>query len=434
MSARAQGAPGGASAAAVPAGGQSGSAAAAGKAPAGPAAAAAASGASFTLKIGSGSGGGSYHPNTLIHIWAHPNPVGMVFDRWTGDLNQVVDRYSPQTVLVMPAANVSLAAAYKRAASCQPETESWNGVEVVTCLPPKHFAAIVLFHPRDGAAKGFFNQVEPRIFVNDAAAAGYALIAIDSADREHRNWQWKPPAAPPNAPVAAPPKPAPPAAAGAPAAGAAPAAADPSGSQGQGNPDVRNVTGFLASLVRRHLLAAGEPLYGLGIGMGGNFAAHLAGQLHLKAVALYFAPGNFGPKYGVPTIWLMAQNDDAGKAGGGGDPRALEEYTKLLGREVPAKFDVNDASPLYPLRFWRIPGLDAADSRAIYQALKAQRFLDPKDYLVLNPQDLAWNRAVPGRYAPFRGAIREQLDVCYAAARFYSDFDSRVIDFFNEHR
>jgi hypothetical protein len=36
------------------------------------------------VSVNAGSGDGSYKGQPFVHIWADPNPTGMVFDRWIG--------------------------------------------------------------------------------------------------------------------------------------------------------------------------------------------------------------------------------------------------------------------------------------------------------------------------------------------------------------
>jgi dienelactone hydrolase len=343
----------------------------------------------FPLQVTGGSGSGAYPASALVHIWADPAPEGSVFDRWTGELEPLIDRYAPHTTLVMPASRVAVRAVFKRAATCVPQTETLSGVEVTSCLPARHSAVVLLFHGGEGTGVSFFRNTEPRQLVADAAAAGFALIALDSSDREHKTWQIP--------------------------------------AQGE-SPDLRNLRAVLDDFTRQKRIARGEPLYALGVAGGGNFAAHAARRLPCKAAALFFAPGNLPADYAVPTIWLMAQNQINRQ------PRALAEYTKLVQRQVPAKFDINDASPVYPLRFQRIRGVSPDESRAIHAFLHDQRYLDARDQLAQDPESSGWETALPERFAKLRGAIREQLDVCYGLARFYSDFDNRLLDFFNEHR
>jgi len=343
----------------------------------------------FALTVANGSGGGEYPATTVVHIWADPPPEGSVFDRWTGDLEPLIDRYAAHTTLVMPAGKVAVKAAWKRAPSCAPQSESLGGVEVARCLPDRHSGVILLFHGGEGTAASFFRNTEPRLFAADAAAAGFGLIALDSANREKKTWELQ--------------------------------------FKGE-NPDMRNLRAVLADLARRRLIARDEPVYALGVAGGGIFAARVAQRLPCKAAAIFFAPGALPPRYEVPTIWLMAQNAVNRQ------PRALAEYTALAQRRVAAKFEVNDPSPVYPLRFQRIRGVGAEESREIYRYLRDKRYLDARDMLAEDPESSGWETTLPERFARLRGAIREQLDVCYGLARFYSDFDNRILDFFNEHR
>jgi predicted esterase len=344
---------------------------------------------SFALNVAGGSGGGQYPEGSVVHVWADPAPAGSVFDRWTGNLEPLIDRYAGHTTLVMPGANVAIRAVFKRAPSCVPQTLAVSGVQVIHCVPAGQTAVILLFHARGGAGNNYFRNAEALQFVADAAAAGFALVALDSRDRERKVWQLD--------------------------------------ARGE-SPDLQDVRAALDALVQRRLISRGEPVYALGIGEGGNFAAHVAQRLPCKAAAIFFAPGNLPPDFAVPTIWLMMQNEVNRQ------PRPLAEYTRLTRRQIPAKFEVNDPSPVYPLRFRHIRGVDAPTSQAIYRYLKQKGYLDAKDMLVQDPESSGWETGLPQPFARYLGAIREQLDVCFGLPRFFSDFDNHILDFFNEHR
>jgi hypothetical protein len=349
-------------------------------------------GPTFTLTVAGGSGGGAFTPNSVVHIWADPPPAGSVFERWGGDVTPLIDRKAAHTTVVMPRTNLAVQALFKPAPACTPVTESLHGGAATWCLPAGQKALILLFHDaREGSGAGLFHSTEARIFAGDAAAAGFGLIAVDSADRDHKAWQAR-------------------------AAG------------GRGaNPDLENVRFVLAELARRHEIASSEPLFGLGVGHGGAFAMHAARTLQLRAVAVFGSPGGLTPDYATPTLWLMTQTTVD-------RTRALAEYAKLSQRHVAAKLEVNDASPVYPLRFWRIAGLDAEVSNRIHGLLVDRGYLDAHDMLKQDPETSGWELALPPRLAKIRGALREQLDVCFAVPRFYSDFDHRILDFFREQR
>jgi hypothetical protein len=265
-----------------------------------------------------------------------------------------------------------------------------QGVAATWCLPTGHRALILLFHGRfEAAGASFFRASEQRIFAADAAAAGFGLIALDSADRDQKTWQARGP--------------------------------------GSGA-DLKNVRAVLAELGRRRAIFRGEPLYALGIAHGGVFAMQVARTLQLRALAVFGFPGKLPADYATPTIWLMTQSAVDRNS------RAFAEQANLAQRHVPAKLEVNDASPVYPLRFWRIAGVTPDASRAIHQLLVDRQLLDAHDMLKDDPETSGWELALPPRLAKMRGALREQLDVCFSLPRFYSDFDRRILDFFRGNR
>ena len=67
----------------------------------------------YTLTVINGTGSGNYPADASVNITADDPPAGQVFDRWTGDLDGVVDAYSPSTSITMPAVNATLTATYK---------------------------------------------------------------------------------------------------------------------------------------------------------------------------------------------------------------------------------------------------------------------------------------------------------------------------------
>ncbi len=325
----------------------------------------------------------------MVHVWADPAPPGTVFDRWTGDLAALVDRRAAHTTLVMPASPVAVRAEFKRGATCTEATETLHGTRVTWCAPPGHAGIIVLFHGTAGDGLGFFRAVEPGRFVREAAAAGFALVALDSADRAAKSWQLN---------------------------------------LSQPNADADNVRAALAELTRRGLLGAGEPLYALGVAQGGNFGARLAFRLGFRAAAIFGAAGRLPPDYALPTLWLLAQSTfDRG-------PEALTDYNRLREAKVAARLVVNDPSPVHPLRFWAAGGLDPDDSREVHRLLRERGFLDGHDMLKEDPETSGWEMLLPPRLAKVRGALREELDVCFGVPRFFSDFDHRILEFFAAQR
>jgi hypothetical protein len=67
----------------------------------------------YTLTVNSGSGSGTSQAGSILNIGAGPPPAGQIFDRWTGDTQEVVNADSPSTTLRMPANNVTVTAVYR---------------------------------------------------------------------------------------------------------------------------------------------------------------------------------------------------------------------------------------------------------------------------------------------------------------------------------
>ena len=67
----------------------------------------------YDLTVTSGTGSGSYTNTQVVEISADAPAEGMVFDQWTGDTQGVASVTASNTMVAMPATNVSLSATYK---------------------------------------------------------------------------------------------------------------------------------------------------------------------------------------------------------------------------------------------------------------------------------------------------------------------------------
>jgi hypothetical protein len=67
----------------------------------------------YTLTVNSGTGDGYYIENRVVDIAADTAPLGRMFKEWTGDTGAVTNVNSASTTVTMPAADVTLTAAYE---------------------------------------------------------------------------------------------------------------------------------------------------------------------------------------------------------------------------------------------------------------------------------------------------------------------------------
>ena len=73
--------------------------------------------ATYSLTVNHGSGSGNYAAGTTVNIVAATAPSGQVFDRWTGDVANVVNVNAASTSIVMPAGNAMVTATYQTSSS-----------------------------------------------------------------------------------------------------------------------------------------------------------------------------------------------------------------------------------------------------------------------------------------------------------------------------
>ncbi len=329
-----------------------------------------------------------------VNIWADPDPENMVFDRWIGDTTLVEDPTSAASFVNPLSKNIALTATYKPAPSWSLTEETINGVDVLYYIPPKRVGIIFRFHGSGGSAQSTLSSIESRIFSNDAVAAGYGIIALDSTDRVNGYWSFLPP---PN------------------------------------NPDLTNIQAVITNFQQRGIISANDPIVAQGTSRGGVFSSVAAYYLNFKAAAIYigFGVNSIMPLTTVPTIFCSAVNDDEDLVGPEGNQRAHDQAVSLQQRGIMASFNLHPATPVYPERFWRLANLTEADSHNIYNALKNGGFLDGRDLLIDNPRNTNWQSVIPPQYSPYISGISTILGSSYANHSFFSDYDSRVLSFYN---
>ena len=320
-------------------------------------------GAGNTVVVKGGYGSRTYQAGQLAHVWAAAPPPGQMFRRWGGGNESLVNDQSWHTwVVVRNGAPHSISAGYRAAPVYTTTTASYKGANYAYVIPSGTRLAVIYFHDTGGTGGDLFQRNTGRNLVNELLSVvtsnqtlSFAVIAVDSADRQSKQWDRQTPAA--------------------------------------ANKDVQNVLGIMSALRSKF---SNEPLYFvIGEGNGGEFAAYAAPALNARAQALFGAGGTQGIVSGatrIPTIFLLGQNDSAAGASGGvpgSGPQAIDEarrsYQVLQGNSVSSELWVNAPSPLYPERFARIQGVTTDDSKAIYNALTAAGLVGADGLLLTDP-------------------------------------------------
>ncbi len=267
------------------------------------------------VTVNTGSGDGLYREH-FVQVWADPNPAGMVFDRWTGDTHLLQNPLESHAKLRASKINVNLTATYKPAPTWNPTFENLNGIQMGYFFPSSIVGVIFHFHGQGGSANLLFTNLERRIFANEAVAEGYAVVALDSADRVNCDWSTSNDLAT--------------------------------------SPDIQNVQAAINLFISCGLMTGSTPVFAHGFSKGAGFSPHVARALNFRATSMNLLAGT--PDIinitTIPTIWCISQNDGTIMPGGVAQSRI--NYQNLVSRNVPAQHHLFTPSPVYPERFWRI--------------------------------------------------------------------------------
>jgi hypothetical protein len=188
-----------------------------------------------------------------VHVWADPNPPGMVFDRWIGDTTLLRSTRESHTKLRTAHLNINITATYKAAPTWNPTFETLNGIQIGHFFPSSPAGVIFHFHGQGGAANLLFSNLERRIFANEAVAEGYAVVALDSADRINRDWSTSNDLAT--------------------------------------SSDIQNVQAAINLFISRGLITASTPLFAHGFSKGAGFSPRVARALNFRATSMNLLAG-----------------------------------------------------------------------------------------------------------------------------------------------
>lgn len=374
--------------------------------------------AQFGLTVVNGYGSGQYIPGDTVHIWSQNNPPQQVFNKWESNDATPADASEWHTTLIMPARQVVIGATFKPGNYPSLTADVIRGVEndkaVYYAFPSNYKGLVICFHGTGGAASNWAQGIEYRQFVNDLLAAGFAVMFTEAEEVTLQQdldmdgglrWHYTP--------------------------------IDPAE-----NVDMGNIAAILDTLENRGLLTGNTPVYTVGMSNGGGFAPVISYVLNFDATAVYCAGGSellFG-NTNVPTLWCMQQYDQHPQVGAAGNQKAREMSDLLKSRGICSEYHLNDHSPLYPQRLMRGGFITEAKATTVFNELKSNNLLDENNYvrypesenvniISASPENFPeWNTMVAGQQL----VALSQMSNCFADHHFFSDYNRRVIRFFDE--
>lgn len=375
----------------------------------------------YQLQVENGYGSGSYAEGDTVYIWAKEFAEDSVFKRWTSTtpIARLFEPMEWNTRLIMPAADVQLHADFAYSPPLQwGETDVRIGAlskHVWFSIPGNPRAIITLHHFTNGRGKVWTERTEYTQFCHAARALGYALLAYncDEVDRGSQDGnqldQWK------GLPIAI-----------------------------DANPDHYYTRALLDSLIKRGLISATTPVFGVGMSVGGGYTLGVSMALGYKAWANYCSGGQLAiaDTTRIPGIQAPAINDANAEDAppGENNKRAREVYERLVERGVSARWLQNLAQPLYPERFARVQGISKATSRALFSELQQGGFLDMNNIPIVQSDTLEYFIKNRPALLPQFSSLSERLwkealfqyRVAYADHEFHTNYSYATLRFFED--
>ena len=380
-------------------------------------------GAPRTVTVNGGSGGGTYPAGSRVDVFADPPAAGEVFDRWTGNVEVLgaaaVAPSIAHSLITVPDAPITLTATYKAAPAWalttvqnfNPQTQTGANNQTTTVsstlgyyIPANANGVVFLVHDSGDSAAEWFGRPEKALLARDLVAAGYGVAALNSINRTNGAWSAQPTLA--------------------------------------NNLDAQNHAAALDKFIRDNALGATKPVFFIGEGNGANSALRFADMLAaatparpVKGAVLYFTPGieALAVTSRVPQFFALAANDES--VGTAGITGARANSQLLTGRGVATNVITNGPAPVYPGRF-RMLGVTAntftpADAQTVWNAVKNAGMLDANNYAKTVPSTTTLAAALPTSLQPRAADVAAQLAVASARHEFFSDANTRLVNFLN---
>lgn len=347
---------------------------------------------------GKGDFGGSeawYADRDIVHLWAQPDPPGLRFERWTGNVESLVDPRARHSQFMVRSVSTRLDANFAVEPDWRPASRRVDGRDLYFHAPPDPVGLVFFFHGAGGGSQGWVqpSNAERWQALRDVVARGYAVAVTESGDRQAAQWSGEDPP--------------------------------------EANPDIQHVKAFHAQLLAEGALPVGLPVFGIGMSNGGGFVSRVADALAWQGAVVYDAGcrARLAATTSVPLAWHLSENDRRIS-----NQDAFACHQALLRRGIPSELHVLAPQPVHPMRLQRGPGIGPREAEQVRQTLTTAGFLDRLDYQTQPPSTSDWREALEDLGGLPQAQLAEQLDVCWTEHQFYGDFMHLALDFFDRQR
>jgi hypothetical protein len=370
---------------------------------------------SATVTVVNGYGSGTYKIGDTVNIWSNAIPDNAVFDSWTGFTGLLQNSGEWHNSFVMPAQNVAVTANQKTVSTFTIKYEKIKGVNILKNVyyyfPAGHKGVVYLCHGTGGSAINLVATFDWMQTIKNLVSANYAIV-VTEAEEVSLNTDLN---------------------------GDGKIRWNPSPLDSTSNVDFGNIKALRDTFYARGYTSSAIPQFSIGMSNGGAFSSALSYLYKFKSGVSYCAQGYqlvFNSSL-IPFQFCMAKYDNNSEVGAVGNASALSYSQSLTARGVCSKDFVHDKSPAYPQRFARNSIISIAISTAFFNELKNNHWLDTKNYLLATSDSLGpVFLANPSVYTTYNGLnaaqrvfVADQVDIMYAAHKYFSDLDRTTIKF-----
>lgn len=374
--------------------------------------------ANYTVIVNNGYGGGTHKIGDTVHIFSQAYTSTQGFSSWSGsDVSLLNAPNEWHTWFIMPGRNVNFTGSLQNINAFALSYEQINGRDrlkpVYSYFPSGHIGIVYLLHGTGGNAANIVADYEWQLLINDLVNANFAVIITESEEATTNtdlngdgNLRWN---ATPLDTVS--------------------------------NVDYANIRIITDTFYGRGVTDRGKPQYSIGMSNGGNFSTYLSTIYNFKSGVSYCAPsgGYIAQKTNVPLQFCMARFDNNPSVGPTGNANALSNSQAIEARSVCSKYLIKERSPLYAERFARRGDISVQISTSIFNELKANHFLDSKNYFIGYSDSLqALLTSNPSAFPQITSLtpvqqyfVLEQIDLAVSDHKMYSDFNKATLKFLN---
>ena len=372
---------------------------------------------SASVTVINGYGSGKYKVGDTVHIWSTALAQNEVFNTWSGYDNFFSNLGEWHNSFIMPSHDVTVTGS---TTSITPFTLKYEKIKCKSILknvyyyfPISHKGVVFLLHGTSGSAANLVGNYEWKLMIKDLVSNGYAVViteaeevSLNSDTNGDGKIRW---------------------------------ATFPADSIN--NVDYANIKALTDTFNKRAYTNNSIPQFSIGMSNGGSFSAALSALYRFKSGVSYCASSSalvFANSV-TPFQFCMAKFDDNAEVGAQGNADASTYAQTLLSRGICSKYFINNHSPIYKERFARSGDISIAVSTNIVNELKANAWIDSKNYLKASAETIVDAvQLTPSNYPVLVGLpvlqqlyVANEIDAMFAAHQFYSDFNKTTISFLN---